>query len=533
MRNVPSKIAGDTYTSQELNEGTLNEDKHIITDTLQNFDSTSVSQKMQAIILAAGNRLTYIEDTGSTGAAYKVKNLQSTSDQAKFIQDGFKFTLIFTNTNTVPNPTIEFHGIIGTYNIVDNNNNPLKLNIFKLNSFVEFVYNGTNFVVASILTSQEDINKNNFYSSTYTSPNYLLTNNIVNPTSYYNGMVINFVSNSKSNAPVKLKIGSLTAISLINDNGEVSYNDILLNSLVSAIYYSGNFYLLKIKNNIIVNSNNTYSAFDNSNVNRRSAFNIGGLATYSSNVNLSPLQSHQKIKINNTSNSVQITLPAWSTCDDNCEYPIMIESSDNAVSFAAYNNEFIAYNGIIQSSISLIVDNGSFIIKKDTINNTWFVSGYSQSNGAVVGSIIQNLTGIIPVGYLYLDGSLVSRTQYAKLFAAIGISFGAGDGLTTFKIPDFRGCVMKGAGSVNSAPIGQQQSDAIRNIIGSISHVAHDSGSGIITTGAFSLGAIESTAARATGSGDSRLINFNASTVVPTANENRVKNYSVYFFIKY
>ena len=530
MRNVPNKVVGDIYTSQELNEGGLDEDKHMITDTLQNFDNNSVSQKMQAIILAAGNRLTYIENIGSTGSAYKVKNLQSTSDQAKFIQDGFKFTLIFTNTNIVSNPTIEFDGIIGTYNIVDNNNNPLQLNIFKLNSFVEFVYNGTNFVIASILTSPEDINKNNFYSSTYTSPNYLLINNIVNPTSYYNGMVINFVSNSKSNASVKLKIGGLTAISLINDNGEVSYNDILLNSLVSAIYYSGHFYLLKVKNNIIVNSNNTYSAFDNSNIGRRSAFNINGLASYSSNVTLSPLQSHQKIKINNIANHVQIVLPQWSACDDNCEYPIMIESSNHSVSFIAFTGEFIQYDGISQSSISLIVDNGSFLIKKDTINNTWFISGYSQSNGATVSSIVQNLTGIIPSGYLHTNGDLVSRTQYARLFAAIGTTFGEGDGTTTFELPDFRGSVLKGAGAPNSAPIGQLQGDAIRNITGSFATFGVRSDSE--ASGSFSKTPNSQSVAQVVGGVSSRII-FNASGSVPTANENRVKNYSVYLFIKY
>ena len=530
MRNVPNKVVGDTYTSQELNEGGLDEDKNMITDTLQNFDNTSVSQKMQAVILAAGNRLTYIENTGSTGSAYKVKNLQSTSDQAKFIQNGFKFTLIFTNENTVINPTIEFDGILGTYNIVDKDSNPIKLSLFKANSIVEFVYNGTKFLVASVLTSQEDINKNNFYTSVYTSPNYLLTNNVANPTAYYDGMIINFVANSKSDTAVTITINGLSSISLVKAGGELSYNDILLGSLVSASYYGGKFYLMKNKDNFISNSNNTYSSFDNDNISRKSAFNIGGLAGYSSNVTLTALQSHQKIKIANTANVVQITLPQWSTCDDNCEFPVMVQSSLHAASIIAHTGELINYNGVAQASINLLVDNGIFLIKKDLIANTWFMSGYSQSNGAVVGSISQTVVNTIPNGYLYCDGSAFSRVQYARLFSAIGTSFGAGDGVTTFNVPDFRGSSLKGAGASTSSPIGTMQGDAIRNITGelSIGHCFPQD-----ATGAFNLTTGSASNYGASNAANSGIYTFDASTQVPTAVQNYVQNYSVYFYIKY
>lgn len=47
-------------------------------------------------------------------------------------------------------------------------------------------------------------------------------------------------------------------------------------------------------------------------------------------------------------------------------------------------------------------------------------------------------TGTVPDGFLYCDGSAVSRTTYADLFAAIGTTYGTGDGSTTFNIPDMR-----------------------------------------------------------------------------------------------
>lgn len=63
-----------------------------------------------------------------------------------------------------------------------------------------------------------------------------------------------------------------------------------------------------------------------------------------------------------------------------------------------------------------------------------------------------NLTGFIqmfagstaPTGWLLCDGSAVSRTTYADLYAVIGTTYGNGDGSTTFNVPDLRGRVAVG-----------------------------------------------------------------------------------------
>jgi len=51
-----------------------------------------------------------------------------------------------------------------------------------------------------------------------------------------------------------------------------------------------------------------------------------------------------------------------------------------------------------------------------------------------------------PAGWLVADGSAVSRADYPQLFAAIGITYGAGNGSTTFNLPDMRGRAPIGAG---------------------------------------------------------------------------------------
>ncbi len=52
----------------------------------------------------------------------------------------------------------------------------------------------------------------------------------------------------------------------------------------------------------------------------------------------------------------------------------------------------------------------------------------------------------VPKGFLLCDGSALSRITYADLFSAIGTSWGAGDGSTTFNVPDLRGRVPVGTG---------------------------------------------------------------------------------------
>ena len=51
-----------------------------------------------------------------------------------------------------------------------------------------------------------------------------------------------------------------------------------------------------------------------------------------------------------------------------------------------------------------------------------------------------------PKGWLICDGSAVSRTTYSNLYSAIGITYGSGDGSTTFNLPDLREATPKGTG---------------------------------------------------------------------------------------
>ena len=56
-----------------------------------------------------------------------------------------------------------------------------------------------------------------------------------------------------------------------------------------------------------------------------------------------------------------------------------------------------------------------------------------------VGSISTFAGSVAPTGYLLCDGSAVSRTLYHSLFQIIGITYGSGDGSTTFNLPNLKG----------------------------------------------------------------------------------------------
>lgn len=79
------------------------------------------------------------------------------------------------------------------------------------------------------------------------------------------------------------------------------------------------------------------------------------------------------------------------------------------------------------------------------------------------GSIIYVAKNTAPTGYLKANGAAISRTTYGVLFAAIGTTFGAGDGSTTFNLPDLRGEFVRGwddgRGVDSGRVLGSAQSD--------------------------------------------------------------------------
>ena len=61
-----------------------------------------------------------------------------------------------------------------------------------------------------------------------------------------------------------------------------------------------------------------------------------------------------------------------------------------------------------------------------------------------VGAVFMFAATTAPAGYMKCNGAILNRGTYAALFAAIGTFFGAGDGSSTFALPDLRGEFVRG-----------------------------------------------------------------------------------------
>ena len=141
-------------------------------------------------------------------------------------------------------------------------------------------------------------------------------------------------------------------------------------------------------------------------------------------------------------------------------------------------------------------------------------------------------------GYLLCNGQAVSRTQYADLFSKIGTNFGVGDGETTFNLPDYRGCFLRGFGGNSAANMYTKQETALPNITGSVAVAGKDY---LDKSGVFS-DTTDVSGYRVDGSDrgsffNNRTIVFDASdsssVYQSNVEEARPVNYAVNYFIKY
>ena len=167
---------------------------------------------------------------------------------------------------------------------------------------------------------------------------------------------------------------------------------------------------------------------------------------------------------------------------------------------------------------------------------------------AGVGFVLPYYGETAPPGTLACDGSEISREAYKELFAVLGTKAGAGNGSTTFNVPDLRGVFIRGTGG-NAAALGVEQTDAIQTASGSFminsgglastygQHVQDASGSFYLTNGgsyAYSPIAqycqlINETEEQTTGA----RVFFDASRQIRSAIENRPVNVALLWCIIY
>lgn len=167
----------------------------------------------------------------------------------------------------------------------------------------------------------------------------------------------------------------------------------------------------------------------------------------------------------------------------------------------------------------------------------------------IPGSVLLWPANAAPTGYLECDGSAVSRATYAAIFTVMGIAYGAGDGSTTFNLPDMRGYFARGwdhgAGVDPARTFGSTQQDQFQTHAHNVSDPSHshalsgissnakylDSSTGgpndYTGTGAHSTGVIpQNTNTSATG------VTVGAPSTGNTGTETRPKNLTFMYIVK-
>lgn len=127
------------------------------------------------------------------------------------------------------------------------------------------------------------------------------------------------------------------------------------------------------------------------------------------------------------------TMPALTSEDGVYLADILVENADASFSDTVFTATRLRIDPLKEAS-----DRGL-----DGVNYT---VGFHE-NRVPVGTVFQFAASSVPTGWLDCDGSEVSRTTYAALFAVIGTTWGAGDTTTTFNIPDLRGRAPIGVGT--------------------------------------------------------------------------------------
>lgn len=151
--------------------------------------------------------------------------------------------------------------------------------------------------------------------------------------------------------------------------------------------------------------------------------------------------------------------------------PIELDSAGRA---HIYIPDGVAYKFVVQDEYGALVDQEDGVMiptittppAPNTIETGTIVGFGAGPNAADVTDI--------PSGYLACDGSAVSRSTYAALYAVIGDNYGNGDGTTTFNLPDTRNTILVGAGATykqgdgtyTAAPIVKTTSTTLTNYAG-------------------------------------------------------------------
>lgn len=118
-----------------------------------------------------------------------------------------------------------------------------------------------------------------------------------------------------------------------------------------------------------------------------------------------------------------------------------------------YDYTTAAHQGLIKKAFSQEhnTDGTHKDITADSVTTVSLTVSGSGGGLAPTGAVSSFAGSSAPTGWLLCDGSAVSRTTYADLYAVIGTTYGVGDGSTTFNVPNAKGKMVVGYDSTDTS----------------------------------------------------------------------------------
>lgn len=119
------------------------------------------------------------------------------------------------------------------------------------------------------------------------------------------------------------------------------------------------------------------------------------------------------------------------------EYDINTEYSNTSIVKSISGNELSFYISLQNNNVGNALTNTTY----------WSKAVFTGSSPIGAPQITFNFNATLPENCIWLEGAAVSRTTYSTLFGIYGTTYGAGDGSTTFNLPDCRNRVLWGSDS--------------------------------------------------------------------------------------
>ena len=232
------------------------------------------------------------------------------------------------------------------------------------------------------------------------------------------------------------------------------------------------------------------------------------------------------LKVNNSSqtlatsitgtNNLKLTLRALLENEMKIDEILYLEGLASNETLTAYYTSGTIWADVTYGDTFIGCSPGKVIRVMDEVvfnGATNFKDGIGQ-----VGTVLAFAMESAPSGWLKCNGAAISRTTYSALFTAIGTTFGAGDGSTTFNVPDLRGEFVRGWDDARAVDTGRVFGSAQADELKSHTHVYVFTGEGSATT---------------FGAGGTPEYAYDVNTSATGGTETRPRNIALLYCIKY